>query len=34
MRRVPGYGPDVQKNREEARAIMRRLGYGPTSTCR
>lgn len=26
---VPGYGPDVQKNREEARAIMRKLGYGP-----
>ena len=26
---VPGYGPDVAKNREEARAIMRKLGYGP-----
>jgi peptide/nickel transport system substrate-binding protein len=26
---VPGYGPDVPKNREEARAIMRKLGYGP-----
>lgn len=26
---VPGYGPDVQKNREEARAIMKKLGYGP-----
>ena len=26
---VPGYGPDVRKNREEARAIMRKLGYGP-----
>jgi peptide/nickel transport system substrate-binding protein len=25
---VPGYGPDVQKNREEARAIMKTLGYG------
>ena len=24
-----GYGPDVAKNREEARAIMRKLGYGP-----
>jgi peptide/nickel transport system substrate-binding protein len=26
---VPGYGPDVQKNREEARTIMKKLGYGP-----
>jgi peptide/nickel transport system substrate-binding protein len=26
---MPGYGPDVQKNRAEARAIMQRLGYGP-----
>jgi peptide/nickel transport system substrate-binding protein len=26
---VPGYGPDVQQNREEARAIMKKLGYGP-----
>jgi peptide/nickel transport system substrate-binding protein len=26
---LPGYGPDVQRNREEARAIMQRLGYGP-----
>ena len=26
---LTGYGPDVAKNREEARAIMRRLGYGP-----
>ena len=26
---VPGYGPDVRKNREEARAIMKKLGYGP-----
>ncbi|MGD9883685.1 MAG: ABC transporter substrate-binding protein [Reyranella sp.] len=26
---VPGLGPDVQKNREEARAIMKKLGYGP-----
>ena len=25
---VPGYGPDVAKNREEARAIMKKLGYG------
>jgi peptide/nickel transport system substrate-binding protein len=26
---VPGYGPDVAKNREEARAIMKKAGYGP-----
>ncbi len=26
---VPGYGPDVQKNREQARALMKKAGYGP-----
>ncbi len=26
---LPGYGPDVQKNRAEARTIMEKLGYGP-----
>jgi peptide/nickel transport system substrate-binding protein len=26
---LPGYGPDVQKNRAEAREIMQKLGYGP-----
>ncbi len=26
---IPGYGPDVQANRAEARAIMEKLGYGP-----
>jgi peptide/nickel transport system substrate-binding protein len=26
---LPGYGPDTAKNRESARAIMTRLGYGP-----
>jgi peptide/nickel transport system substrate-binding protein len=26
---MPGYGPDVETNRAEARAIMKRLGYGP-----
>ena len=26
---VPGYGPDVEKNRAEGRAIMQKLGYGP-----
>jgi peptide/nickel transport system substrate-binding protein len=25
----PGYGPDVAKNRAEAREIMKKLGYGP-----
>lgn len=29
LRELPGYGPDVAKNREAARAIMRKLGYGP-----
>ena len=29
MKDLPGYGPDVARNREEARAIMQRLGYGP-----
>jgi peptide/nickel transport system substrate-binding protein len=26
---IPGYGPDVAKNRAEAREIMAKLGYGP-----
>jgi len=26
---LPGYDPDVQKNRTEARGIMQKLGYGP-----
>ncbi|MGE5271987.1 MAG: ABC transporter substrate-binding protein [Thiohalocapsa sp.] len=26
---IPGYGPDVEKNRAEARKIMEKLGYGP-----
>jgi len=29
MQTVPGYGADVEKNREEGRKIMRELGYGP-----
>ena len=29
QRTLPGYDPDVQKNRAEARQIMRKLGYGP-----
>jgi peptide/nickel transport system substrate-binding protein len=26
---IPGYDPDVQKNRTQARQIMEKLGYGP-----
>jgi peptide/nickel transport system substrate-binding protein len=29
LRTLPGYGPDVAKNREDARTLMRSLGYGP-----
>ena len=29
LRTVPGYDPDVKKNRDQARAIMQKLGYGP-----
>src|SRR6266852_4714071 len=29
LHELPGYGPDVQKNRAEAHTIMQRLGYGP-----
>jgi peptide/nickel transport system substrate-binding protein len=29
LRTLPGYGPDVAKNRAEARNIMQKLGYGP-----
>jgi peptide/nickel transport system substrate-binding protein len=29
LRTLPGYGPDVAKNRVEARALMEKLGYGP-----
>ena len=29
LRSLPGYDPDVQKNRSQAREIMQRLGYGP-----
>jgi peptide/nickel transport system substrate-binding protein len=29
LRRLPGYNPDVTKNRAEAREIMQKLGYGP-----
>jgi peptide/nickel transport system substrate-binding protein len=29
LKTLPGYDPDVQKNRSEARQIMQKLGYGP-----
>ena len=29
LSKLPGYDPDVAKNRVEARNIMQRLGYGP-----
>ena len=29
LRALPGYDPDVVKNRSEAREIMHKLGYGP-----
>src|SRR5882724_7005999 len=29
LQSLPGYGPDVSKNRGEARQIMQKLGYGP-----
>ena len=29
LQTLPGYDPDVAKNRAEARKIMERLGYGP-----
>jgi peptide/nickel transport system substrate-binding protein len=29
LRTIPGYDPDVQKNRAAARDIMTKLGYGP-----
>jgi len=28
---LPGYDPDVAKNRAEARKIMEKLGYGPSN---
>jgi peptide/nickel transport system substrate-binding protein len=29
MQKLPGYGPDIAKNREQARALMQKAGYGP-----
>jgi len=29
MQTLPGYGPEIDKNRGEGRALMQKLGYGP-----
>src|ERR1700731_1233407 len=29
LEKLPGYGPDLAANREQARAMMKKLGYGP-----
>ena len=29
LAKLPGYGPDIEKNRTEAREIMKKQGYGP-----
>jgi len=29
LEQLPGYAPDIAKNRDEGRALMRKLGYGP-----
>src|SRR6266853_853351 len=31
LQTLPGYDPDVQKNRADARHIMEKLGYGPSN---
>ena len=31
LKTIPGYGPDVKKNREEARKLMEKAGYGPNN---
>ena len=31
LKTLPGYDPDVENNRAEARQLMGRLGYGPTN---
>ena len=31
LKDLPGYGPDVEANRAEARKIMEKLGYGPNN---
>ena len=29
VKKLPGYDPDVEKNRADGRRIMQQLGYGP-----
>src|SRR5262245_65691966 len=29
LKTIPGYGPDIQANRAQARKLMEKLGYGP-----
>jgi peptide/nickel transport system substrate-binding protein len=29
LKQLPGYAPDIAKNRAQARQIMEKLGYGP-----
>jgi peptide/nickel transport system substrate-binding protein len=29
LQKLPGFGPDIEKNREVARGLMKELGYGP-----
>jgi len=29
LKDLPGYGPDVKKNRQQGRSLMEKLGYGP-----
>ena len=31
LKTIPGYGPDVEKNRAEARKLMEKAGYGPNN---
>ena len=31
LKTIPGYGPDVAKNREQARKLMEKAGYGPNN---
>ena len=31
LKQLPGYGPDIEKNRTEARQVMEKLGYGPSN---
>jgi peptide/nickel transport system substrate-binding protein len=34
LQTLPGYGPDVEKSREEARKLMEKHGYGPNNRLR